>query len=68
MTFLVLSFPNLREDDAKFLELSKNSEGCPSRAGRSSRTFLGIPIPFRVSRGNPESRLCVPPRVGIFKG
>ena len=66
--FPVLPGPNPQEDDAKFREFSKKCEGCPSRAGRLSKTFPEVPITFRVSSGKPESRLSIPLGLGIFMG
>ena len=66
--FLVLPGPNPQEDVAKFHEFSKRAEGGPSRAGRLSKTFPEVPIEFRVSSGNPESRLSIPVGLGIFMG
>ena len=52
--------PNPQEDDDKFFELSKNGEDSPSRLGTLSKTFPEVPLEFRVSSGNPESRLSIP--------
>ena len=61
---IVFPDPNPPEDDAKFFGFSKRAEGGPSRAGRRSKTFLEVPMEFRVSSGNPESRLSIPLGVG----
>ena len=56
MIFPVLPGPNPQEYDAKFSEFLNRAEDDPSRAGRLSKTFPDVPIIFRVSCGNPESR------------
>ena len=60
--------PNPQEDDAKFFEFSKRAEGGPSRASRLSTTFLEVPMEFRVSSSNPESRLSIPLGLETVKG
>ena len=57
--FPVVPHPNPQEDDAKFSEFSKRAEDGPSRAGRLSKTIPEVPTVFRVSSGNPESRLGI---------
>ena len=44
---------------------SQRAEDGLSRAGRPSTTFLETSIVFRVSSGNPESRLSTPLGLGI---
>ena len=56
----VVSGLNSSEEDVKFFELLKRAEGGPSRAGSRSKTCPEVPIVFRVSSGNPESRLSIP--------
>ena len=63
----MLPGPNRQEDDAKFGDFLKRADGGPSRAGRVSKTFPEVPIVFRVSSGNPESRLSIPLGVGISR-
>ena len=66
--FPVLPDPNPQEDDAKFFAFSKKAEDGPSRASKLSKTFPGTPKGFRVSSGNPESRLSIALGLGIPKG
>ena len=44
------------EEDAQFFELLKIVEDSPYWAGGRSKSFPLIPVPFCVSRGNPESQ------------
>ena len=52
----------------KFFEFSKRAEGRTPRARSRSKKFPEVPITFRVSRGNPESRLSIRLGLGIIKG
>ena len=51
----------------KFRELSKRAEDGPLRASGLSKTFPEVLIVFRVSSGNPESRLRMSLGLGIIK-
>ena len=59
---------NPQEDDARFRQFSKRAEDGPSRAGRLSKTFPEVPIEFRVSSGNPASRLGIPLGIRNLQG
>ena len=59
---------NPREYDAKFFEFSKRAEDGPSGAGSRSKTFPEVPIIFRVSCGNPESRQGMVLGLGKIEG
>ena len=65
---MVFPDPCQHEDDAKFFEFSKKAEDGPSQASRLSKTFPKVPIDFRVSSDNPESRLRIPLGLEIFEG
>ena len=52
----------------KFREFSKRAEDGPSRAGSHSKTFPEVPTIFRVSSGNPESRLRISLGLGFIEG
>ena len=48
--------------------LTKRAEGSPPRAGSRTKTFPEKPKIFRVSCGNPESRLGMVLGLGIVEG